>query len=454
MRLEKTLLIAMRALRRNVPRAALTALGIVIGVGAVITMMEIGGGSRAAIEQSIKSMGANTLMIMPGTAASSGVTFGGGSALTLTPEDADAIRQLAPSVRSVAPTGRARTQVVYGGKNWVPMQILGTTPSFLDVREWHDLAEGEMFTERDVRNANKVCVIGQTLKKELFGAQSPVGKELRVQNVALKVVGVLRAKGANMMGMDQDDIVIAPWTTIRNRVAGVSVSSGTQSSSSADSASAASKLYPAAKVQYYPQASAAQSADTPLPVRFANVDQIMAAASSRESVASAVREITNILRQRHRIRPGENDDFSIRDMAEVTRALSSATGTMTRLLLAVALISLLVGGVGIMNIMLVSVTERTREIGLRMAVGARAADILQQFLVEAVVLCVAGGAIGVLLGRVCSMLFTMLLRWPTQPSLAAVAASFIVSAGVGIIFGYYPAWKASKLDPIEALRYE
>jgi ABC-type antimicrobial peptide transport system permease subunit len=466
MRFRRTLVTAFRALSRNVTRAALTALGIVIGVAAVIAMMELGGGSSDAIQQSIKSMGANNLLVMPGTAASGGVSFGAGSVLTLTPEDTEAILHDVSSIKNAAPVVRARSQVVYGNRNWVPLNIYGTTPAFLDVRDWNELAAGEMFSERDVRNGNKVCVIGQTLARELFQGEPPVNKELRVQNVTLKVVGVLSRKGANMMGMDQDDILIAPWTTIKYRVTGVSTGSAAQSSSSSGTSSAAASssstsdvnslanLYPNSQVVYYPQASTVQSADTPLPVRFTNVDQIMVAAASKDSIEDAINEITALLRDRHRIHSGEPDDFSIRDMAEITRALSSATGTMTRLLLAVALISLVVGGVGIMNIMLVSVTERTREIGLRMAVGARARDILQQFLVEAVALCASGGIIGILLGRGCSYLFTLVLKWPTKPSFAAIIASFVVSAGVGIIFGYYPAWKASKLDPIEALRYE
>ena len=458
MRLRKTLNIALRALGRNIPRAALTALGIIIGVAAVITMMEIGGGSAASIQASIQSMGANSLMVMPGTAASSGVSYGAGTSMTLTPDDAEAILAECPSVESVAPIVRARSQVVYGSRNWVPMQISGTTPAFLDVRDWHDFTDGEMFTDRDVRNANKVAVLGQTLVRELFQGESPLHKEIRVQNVTLKVIGVLSRKGANMMGMDQDDLLLAPWTTIKYRVSGTGTTvtqGGSQSASSSTATDTTSNgLYPGAAVKYYPEQSAVQAANNPLPVRFTNIDQILASARSKELIDSAVDEITILLRQRHKIQPGTPDDFSIRDMAELTRTLTSTTKTITRLLLAVALISLIVGGVGIMNIMLVSVTERTREIGLRMAVGAKPSDILQQFLVEAVVLCVSGGLFGVLLGRGCSMLFAMLLHWPTRPSLPAVLMSFLVSAGVGIVFGYYPAWKASRLDPIEALRYE
>ena len=454
----RTIRTALHALRRNVMRSILTTLGIIIGVAAVIAMMEIGHGSSAAIQSTIASMGANNLLIMPGTAASGGVSFGAGSVMTLKPEDCDAILRECPDVRSGAPVVRARTQVVYGGHNWVPMYIYGTTPQFLDVRDWTTLAEGEPFTDRDVRNGSKVCLLGQTIVRELFQNESPLGKEIRVKNVAFRVVGVLARKGANMMGMDQDDILLAPWTTIKYRVSGSSATTANQSAaptaSAAPSVNTLNDLYPSAQVSLYPAPSDTQAADTPLPVRFANVDQIMVAAQSREAVAGAITQITGLLRERHRIRADEPEDFAVRDMTEMTRALSSTTLLMTNLLLCVAMISLVVGGVGIMNIMLVSVTERTREIGLRMAVGARERDILRQFLVEAVLLCLAGGAFGILLGRLTSSLVHRFLHWPTALSLAAIVAAVAVSASVGIVFGFYPAWKASRLDPIEALRYE
>jgi macrolide transport system ATP-binding/permease protein len=458
---------AINGLRRNYLRAGLTTLGIIIGVAAVIAMMEIGRGSSSAIQQAIASMGANSLMILPGAAASGGVSFGGGSAMTLSPQDAEAIVNECPAVRGAVPIVRARTQVVYGNRNWVPVFIHGTCPGFIEVREW-GLAEGEMFTERDVRNASKVCVLGQRLVKELLEGESPVGKEVRVKNVSFRVIGVLTAKGANMMGMDQDDILIAPWTSIKFRVTGTSAQTTTQSTSASSSSSSSSssstsqtvntlsQLYPSSDKKLYPEQSATQQADTPLPVRFINVDQILAAARSSQEMPAAIKQITALLRERHRINPekGETDDFNIRDMTEMTNALSSTATTMTKLLLAVALISLLVGGVGIMNIMLVSVTERTREIGLRMAVGAWARDILQQFLAESVILCFCGGVAGIIVGRGISYLVRVLLRWPTELSLEAIVAAFAVSVSVGIIFGYYPAWKAAHLDPIVALRYE
>ncbi len=459
-RLHWMLRTALQGLRRNVMRAALTTLGIIIGVAAVIAMMEIGRGSSSAIQRTIASMGANNLLVRPGTASSGGVSFGAGSVMTLTPQDGEAILKECPAVRGMAPVVRARTQVIYGNRNWVPVFIYGSTPAYLEVREW-PLAEGEMFSEQDVRNASKVCVLGQRLVKELFQGENPLGKEVRVNNVAFKVIGILSPKGANMVGIDQDDILLAPWTAIKYRVAGKSLSNANQSAQTTTSSTdtsekvnTLSQLYPSTKLNLYPEQSATQAADTPLPVRFTNVDEILTAARSTPEIPNAIRQITQLLRERHRIKPDDPEDFYIRDMTEMTKTLSSTSTLMTRLLLAVALISLVVGGVGIMNIMLVSVTERTREIGLRMAVGAWSRDILQQFLVEAVLLCFCGGIAGILVGRGVSLLITALLRWPTEMSLSAILAAFAVSVTVGIIFGYYPAWKASRLDPINALRYE
>jgi len=423
----------------------------------VIAMMEIGNGSSIAIQRTIASMGANNLLVQPGTAASGGVSFGAGSVMTLTPQDAAAILRECSSATAVAPVVRARTQVVYGNRNWVPMYIYGTTPAFLDVRDWNDLTEGEPFTERDVRNSDKVCLIGQTLVRELFGPESPVGQSVRVQNVSFKVIGVLSPRGANMMGVDQDDILIAPWTTIKYRVLGSSASTVNQSSAGAQNSSGVNslnQLYPNTQNSLYPAPSTSELADTPQPVRFVNVDQILVAARSSAEIPAAIQQITELLRERHHIRPGEASDFNIRDMTELTKTMSATTALMTKLLLCVAMISLVGGGVGIMNIMLVSVTERTREIGLRMAVGAEAGDVLRQFLLEAVVLCLIGGVIGIAVGRGSSYFVTLLLHWPTAPSLPAIIAAVAVSAAVGIIFGYYPASKAAKLDPIEALRYE
>ncbi len=453
----RTLLMAFRALRRNVMRSALTTLGIVIGVAAVIAMTEIGQGSNTAVERTIKSMGANNLLIQSGTAASGGVSFGSGTVVTLTPQDAEAISHECPAVVSVAPLVRARSQLVYGNRNWVPLYIYGTTPTFLDVREW-ELEEGEMFTDRDVRNGTRVCLLGHTIVRELFGDESPLGKELRVQNVTFRVVGVLARKGANMMGLDQDDMLLAPWTTIKYRVSATALANVNQSApvqqDTTQKVNSLSQLYPSTGPALYPLPSPSQAANTPQLVRFTNVDQILVKAASSAEIPTAIDQITELLRERHRMKPGQPDDFNIRNMAEISKALGATSQTMTRSLLFVALVSLVVGGVGIMNIMLVSVTERTREIGLRMAVGARATDILRQFLTEAVVLCLLGGLIGILLGRGVSFLVRTGLGWPTELSVPAMVAAVGVSAGVGVVFGYYPAWKASRLDPIEALRYE
>ncbi|MEX2092116.1 MAG: ABC transporter permease [Pirellulales bacterium] len=467
-KLFRTFRVAVRALRRNALRSALTTLGIVIGVAAVIAMIDIGQGSAVSVRQTIASMGANNLIVQPGTAASGGASFGAGSVVTLTPQDAEAIGRDCPAVACVAPMVRVRTQVVYGNRNWVPPFIFGTTPAFHDVRDWQMLDEGEPFTDRDVRNARKVCLLGRTVARELFQGESPLGKVVRIQNVSFRVVGVLSRKGANMMGVDQDDTVIAPWTTIKYRVAGVSMQTTNQSAGSPGASAPPvpgappvptkpwAALYPVENMQLrlYTQPSQSQLLNTPQPVRFTNVDQIQVQATSEAAIPAAIQQITRLLHERHRIADGEPDDFNIRDMTEMTRALGSTSKLMGVLLLCVSLISLVVGGVGIMNIMMVSVTERTREIGLRMAVGARAEDVLRQFLVEAIVLCLIGGAVGILVGRGGSLLVNSLLRWPVQFSTPAVVLAVGVSAVVGILFGFYPAWKASRLDPIEALRYE
>jgi ABC-type antimicrobial peptide transport system permease subunit len=456
---------AFHALRRNILRSALTTLGIVIGVSAVITMTEIGQGSSSAVQKTIASMGANNLVVMPGTASSGGLTFGSGSVVTLTPQDADAIARECPAVNCVATVVRTRTQTTFANKNWVPYWIYGTTPSFLEVREWSDLEEGEPFTDADVRNQTRVCLIGQTIKRELFDNQSPLDREIRMQNVSFRVIGVLSPRGANMMGMDSDDIVLAPWTSIKARVSSALLTNVNQSSAiSAASANASvaaattvnslNQSYPGSQDRVYPIQDPLRAVDYPQQTRFTNIDQIMVRANSTEEIPLAIRQITDLLHQRHYIKPGMPDDFGVHDMTEMANALGSASATMTRSLLFVALVSLVVGGVGIMNIMLVSVTERTREIGLRMAVGARPSDILRQFLVEAVVLCLVGGLMGLLLGRCTSLALHWFLNWPIELSIPAIVAAVAVSAGIGVVFGYYPAWKASKLDPIEALRYE
>ena len=443
---------ALHALRRHVMRSVLTCLGIVIGIAAVIAMMEIGRGSARSIEQTIASLGASVIQIDPAEVTIGGVSSGGGGRATLTPDDAEAMRSECSALQSVAPTVDCWAHIVYGNKNWRPNRILGATPDYLTVRNW-SIAEGEPITFQDVRSAASVCLIGQTIAQRLFENESPIGKEIRLGNVGLKVAGVLARKGANVMGWDQDDFVLAPLTTVKFRITGMRQSQPT-ASATPGAINTVSQVFPNQQTELYPVQSASQAANTPQLTRFFDLDDVWVAAGVRENIPLAIRQITSLLRQRHHIRPGEPDDFRIRDLTEISQTFTATTGIMTNLLLAVALISLIVGGVGIMNIMLVSVTERTREIGIRMAVGARSRDILRQFLVEAIVLCVAGGAVGILLGRGVSLAISAVLHWPTLPSIPAIIASVAVAVTVGMIFGYYPARKASRLDPIEALRYE
>jgi ABC-type antimicrobial peptide transport system permease subunit len=448
---------ALRGLRSNVLRSALTCLGIIIGIGAVIAMVEIGRGSNHAIEQTIASIGASVVQIDPSDAVKAAVSSGMGGRITLTPDDADAIYRECSAVRYAAPSVDCRAQVIYGSRNWSPRKILGTTPDYLRICNWSQLKEGASFTDDDVRSAACVCLIGDTPAGVLFGNESPVGKEIRIKNVRMRILGVLAKKGANMMGSDQDDFLIAPWTTVKYRLSSArdrAAQTPAAPTPIAGVQNTLAALYPSQSAALYPDAPASRAADTPMLSRFPDLDDIWVSASSSEEVPQAIRQITSLLRQRHRLSDNEPDDFRIRDLTEISQTLASTSALMTRLLLSVALISLIVGGVGIMNIMLVSVTERTREIGLRMAVGARGRDIMRQFLVEAVMLCLAGGVVGILLGRGASLAITALLKWPTMPSLPAVIAAVAVSAGVGMIFGFYPAWKASRLDPIEALRFE
>jgi ABC-type antimicrobial peptide transport system permease subunit len=448
---------ALRALRRNVMRSTLTCIGIIIGIAAVIALVEIGQGSSNSIRQTIARMGAGVVQIDPAESVRSGVSSGSGGRANLTPADAEAIARECGGVLYAAPSVDCRVQVVFGNRNWAPRNVLGTTPDYLALRDWSELQEGVPFEEEDVVRVAQVCLVGQTVARQLFGdAATAVGKELRINNVPLRVLGVLAEKGANVAGGDEDDLVLAPWTTIKYRVVGSrsTISSSVATAAPTASVNSTSQLYPVTASQLYVQRSAAQSANTPQLRRLADLNDIWVAAASPETVPQTIREVTAVLRERHRLRAGDPDDFRIRTTTEISENLAKTTGLMTNLLLAVALISLVVGGVGIMNIMLVSVTERTREIGLRMAVGARGRDILRQFLVEAVILCMAGGIVGVGVGRGVSFAVRYFLNWPTMRSLPAVIAAVGVAVSVGVIFGYYPAWKASRLDPIEALRYE
>jgi ABC-type antimicrobial peptide transport system permease subunit len=450
-----TLQTALRSLRRNVFRSALTCLGIIIAVAAVIAMVEIGKGSNSEVQKRISSWGAAILMIFPNAANRSGVSQGAGTAVSLTPQDCNYIMLECPAVKEAAPVEYTRGQAVYGSQNWAPGSIQGTTPYYFDIHQWQ-FAAGNPFTDADVANEKEVCVIGQTVAQNLFGDESPIGKEIRLKNVLFKVVGLLSPKGANVFGGDQDDIILAPWTTIKFRVEGNGGTSGGQGNVAAAAVSTTGRLatFPDTTTQIYPAAAANASLDTPMLIRFANVDSLIVSARSMADIPEATNQITSLLRDRHNLGPNQDDDFVIRDLTEIGNMVASTGRLMTQLLLVVALISLVVGGVGIMNIMLVSVTERTREIGLRMAVGARGRDILRQFLIEAVVLCLIGGIVGLAGGRFCSMAINAFMHWPTEPSAAAAIAALGVSAGVGILFGFYPAWKASRLDPIEALRYE
>lgn len=457
MKIKMAILTSLNSLRRNPMRALLTTLGIVIGIASVITMMEIGQGSTDAIKKAIAGMGANAIIIFPESTMSYGVRYGSGGVKTLTPDDCEAIVKECPAVKNAAPLVYAKGQVVYGNKNWSPSSIIGSNTAFLDVRDWNSFLDGECFTDRDVLNANRVCVIGNTIANELFENESPVGQEIRIMNVPFKVVGVLAPKGANMMGMDQDDIILAPWTTIKYRVSGSGqnlINQSSTTSSITSTTTSTSSIYPNASVKFYPEQSSTQIANYMMYTRFANISQIFAAAKSPEEVNSALNEITQLLRERHRLKEGVPDDFTIRNLNEILNTLTATTKLVTNLLLCIAMVSLLVGGVGIMNIMLVCVSERTREIGIRMAVGARQRDIMRQFLTESVILCLAGGIIGILIGHGGSMIIASILNWPMSASPGAITLAFAVSAAVGIAFGYYPAWKASRLDPIEALRYE
>jgi putative ABC transport system permease protein len=403
-----TFKISFRALKVNKMRSALTMLGIIIGVGAVITMLAVGTGASKKISDQISSMGSNLIMILPGATTAGGVRMGAGTQPTLTLGDADAIKRECPAVQDVAPIHNGVAQVVYGHQNW-STGIIGTTPSVLIVRDW-SLSAGRSFTDQDVKSATKVCLLGQSVVDNLFGDMDPTGQFIRIKNVPFVVTGVLAPKGQSAQGQDQDDTVLIPVTTAQKKLFGTSF---------------------------------------PGMVRIITVK-----AKSTEDLPSAEKQINELLRQRHHIGPKQDNDFTVRNLTQIMQTAEQSTKVMTLLLGAIASVSLLVGGIGIMNIMLVSVTERTREIGIRMAIGAKTWDIRLQFIIEALTLSLIGGVVGIILGISGSELLSILAGWSTIISPLSILLAFGFSGLVGIFFGFYPAYKASLLDPIEALRYE
>jgi putative ABC transport system permease protein len=406
MKLTSTIGLAFEAITRNKLRSALTSLGIIMGVGAVIVMMALGDGAKASIEQRVASLGTDVITVSAGSANVGGVRMGQGAVTTLTEEDAAAIAARVSGVRGVSPGVSTRTQIVAAGGNW-QTQVQGTGAAFAGIRAW-DLALGSFFTDEDVERASRVVVLGAGVRDQVFGAgANPVGEIVRVSNQPFRVIGVLGRKGQSAMGQDQDDTVIAPYTAVQKRLL------GTQ-----------------------------------------HLSSVLVAAKPDVAPSQLTAAVTALLRERHRIGAGEADDFAVRSPEEMSRVLSATTDTMAYLLASVAAISLVVGGIGIMNIMLVSVTERTREIGLRRALGARRSDVLRQFVAEALSLSLAGGALGVALGALSSYALSAMLNWATDVSSVAVLTSFGFAAAVGVVFGFVPARKAAALMPTEALRYE
>ncbi|MDE5821711.1 MAG: ABC transporter permease [Paramuribaculum sp.] len=406
MNIVNLLKIALKALNNNKLRCFLTMLGIIIGVASVITMLAIGQGSKDSIKAQISEMGSNMIMIFPGGDRRGGARQSSDDMQTLKIADYEALATEAPSVAAVSPSVNSGGQFINGNNNW-PSSLYGVAPSYLDIRKVK-VGEGDMFTDQDIKSAAKVCILGKTVVDNLFpDGTNPIGKTIRFNKIPLTVIGVLEPKGANAMGMDQDDVVLAPYTTVMKRVLAVDY-----------------------------------------------IQSLFASALSEDMADQAMDEITAILRENHKLSAEADDDFTLRSQQELSQMMNSTSDMMTVLLACIAGISLLVGGIGIMNIMYVSVTERTREIGLRMSIGARGRDILAQFLIEAVIISVSGGIIGVLLGSIASWIVNVVIHWPVTIQIYSVVLSFAVCTVTGVFFGWYPAKKAANLDPIEAIRYE
>jgi len=428
------LMVAARAIARNKMRSALTMLGIFIGVAALIAMVAVGQGASAAVAANIESLGTNLLIVVPGATTASGVRAGFGSASTVTVADAEAIRRDAPSVANVAYMIRQLGQLQYGDKNWTT-SVQGVNPSFFAIRNW-PVASGRPMSEQDEVDAARVCLIGQTVYQNLFGRyENPIGATILIKNVPMQVIGLLESKGQSGFGQDQDDVIYIPFTTAERKVLGVAAPTSAQSPSSSIYVAPPNPFGIKPKLAGYVNILYVQARSTP-------------------QVAAAKDEITRILMRRHNIQAGQTQDFDVRNISDITQAMEGSSRILALLLAAVASISLIVGGIGIMNILLVSVTERTREIGIRMAIGARRVHVLLQFLVEAVLLSGIGGLAGIVVGVVISEIVSLVAGWPTLLSPAAIAGGFLFSAVVGVFFGYYPARRASMLNPIEALRYE
>ncbi|MDD5542258.1 MAG: ABC transporter permease [Acidobacteriia bacterium] len=397
--------VAIKALQRHKLRSTLTMLGIIIGVGAVIAVFSIGKGAQKMVDDQIAQVGTNLIFIYPGTQTAGGIHWGMGSITTLVEDDEKAIERECPAVSAVTPGVRTQGLAASGDQNW-STSIVGHNQLFPTIRNWQ-VDDGTFFTEQDVASAARVAVLGRTVSENLFGGSEAVGQTIRLKGQPFKVVGLLQSKGQNAMGQDQDDTIIVPYTTVQKKLLGITY-----------------------------------------------LHFIIASASTQEAIPLAQDQISSLLRQRHHIQAGQDGDFFIRTLEDMARMRNESNQVMTYLLVVIASVSLLVGGIGVMNIMLVSVTERTREIGIRMAVGAKSRDLLRQFLLEASTLSLVGGFLGIALGATSSTMISSLLQWPTAISALSIALAFTVSAGVGVIFGFYPAWKASQLDPIDALRYE